>query len=221
MGKKPKKDGAATSAPKTSAETISDDQLYSLTEQHRQKYELLLEGRHKANKALIDYGKIIKSDLGAHGLQDIKDLISLDTPEGEAAMKADMERQARVLRWMGVPIGSQGALFGDTDRTPITERAFNEGKRQGLAGEKMENPHHQTTEAHRSFNDGFSQGQETLATKGFSKLDDTPKGLSKEEWAKKTAADNEAVSEAIKTGTVHQLGDKTKASAAADSLASH
>ncbi len=97
MGKKPKKDGAATSAPKTSAETISDDQLYSLTEQHRQKYELLLEGRHKANKALIDYGKIIKSDLGAHGLQDIKDLISLDTPEGEAAMKADMERQARVF----------------------------------------------------------------------------------------------------------------------------
>jgi hypothetical protein len=168
---KPKKDKAASSAPKQTVEAMSDDQLYSLTEQHRQKYELLLEAKHKANKALIDYGKIIKSDLGAHGLQDIKDLISLDTPEGEAAMKAEMERKARVLKWMGVPIGSQGALFADTDRTPITERAFNEGKRQGLAGEPIDNPHHHTTEAHRSHLQGFAAGQETLATKGFSKLD--------------------------------------------------
>jgi hypothetical protein len=171
MGRKPKKDGVAASAPKRTAETISDDQLYSLTEQHRQKYELVLDAKNKANKALIDYGKIIKSDLGAKGLQDIKDLIRLDTPEGEAAMKAEMERQARVLRWMGFPIGSQGALFGDTDRTPIAERAFNDGKRQGLAGERQNNPHHHTTEAAREHDRGFAEGQETLATKGFSKLD--------------------------------------------------
>lgn len=171
MGRKPKKDGAAATAPKVTIESMNDDQLYSLTEQHRQKYEVLIEAKHKSNKALIDYGKIIKSDLGATGLQDIKDLISLDTPEGEAAMKAGMERQARVMRWMNIPIGTQGALFGEPDRTPLTERAFNEGKRQGLAGEKNDNPHHHTTEANRCHNDGYAEGQATLATKGFGKLE--------------------------------------------------
>jgi hypothetical protein len=170
MGRKPK-DGAKPAAPKQTAETISDDQLYSLTEQHRQKYEVVLEVKKKANKALIDLGKIIKSDLGAKGLQDIKDLIELSTPEGEAAMKAEMERQVRVMRWMNIPIGSQGALFGDADRTPLTERAFNEGKRQGLAGEPVSNPHHHTTEAARKYDEGFAEGQKTLATKGFSKLE--------------------------------------------------
>ena len=86
-------------------------------------------------------------------------------------MKAEMERKARVMRWMNIPIGSQGALFGEEDRTPLTERAFNEGKRQGLAGESCVNPHHHTTEAHKSFNDGWAEGQETKARTGFSKLE--------------------------------------------------
>ena len=86
-------------------------------------------------------------------------------------MKAGMQRQARVMRWMNIPIGTQGALFGEPDRTPITERAFNEGKRRGLAGEPIDNPHHHTTEAHREHIRGFGIGQEMLATKGFSKLE--------------------------------------------------
>lgn len=160
----------ATTAPKQTADSISDDQLYSLTEQHRQKYELVLQKKKDANKALIDLGKIIKADLGAKGLQDIKDLIALSTPEGEATMKAEMERQVRVMRWMNIPIGTQGALFADADRTPIAERAYAEGKRQGLAGEKQSNPHAPSTEASREFLRGFADGQQTLATKGFSKL---------------------------------------------------
>lgn len=170
MGRKPKKDGAATSAPKTTIEGISDDQLYSLTEQHRQKYELVLEAKNKANKALIDLGKVIKADLGAKGLQDIKDLIALDTPEGEAAMKAEVERRVRLLRWMQVPIGSMGDMFAETDRTPIKDRAFSEGKRQGLAGESINNPHHHTTEAHRALQSGYDAGQ-AINAGGIKKLD--------------------------------------------------
>jgi hypothetical protein len=208
MGRKPKKDGAASSAPRKTAEGISDDQLYSLTEQHRQKYETVLEAKKKANKALIDLGKVIKADLGAKGLQDIKDLIALATPEGEASMKAEMERQARVMRWMNIPIGTQGGLFADTDRTPIAERAFADGKRQGLAGEPQANPHHHTTEAHRKHNEGFAEGQTTLAQKGFSKLEPEASDDPKRSWIDKTREQNDAVAEAIKTGTVHQLGTK-------------
>jgi len=151
---------------------MTDDQRYSLTEQHREKYEVVLEAKKKANKALIDYGKIIKSDLGAKGLADIKDLIALSTPEGEDRMKAEMERQARVMRWMNISIGTQGALFGDEDRTPITERAFAEGRRQGLAGERQNNPHSHPTAAFHSHNDGYAQGQDALATHGFQPLED-------------------------------------------------
>lgn len=169
--KKGDKTSGASAAPRQTAETISDDQLYSLTEQHKQSYQRVLDTKKKANKALIDLGKIIKADLGAKGLQDIKDLITMSTPEGEAAMKAEMERQARIMRWMNIPIGTHGELFADNDRTPLTERAFAEGKRQGLAGESCNNLHHHTTEAHRFHNDGWAAGQEAKATKGFSKLD--------------------------------------------------
>jgi len=207
MGRKSKKDVAATSAPKQTAETISDEQIYSLTEQHRQKYERLCNAKKAADKALTDYGKIIKADLGPKGLQDIKDLISLSTPQGEAAMKAEIERQARVMRWMNIPIGTQGALFGEPDRTPLKERAFADGKRQGLAGETQNNPHHQSTEAYHAHNEGYAEGQTTLAQRGFSKLDDEPKSsISRDEWQRRTAAENLAVEQAIKTGTVHQLG---------------
>jgi len=168
MARKKKGDGA--SAPKVTAEQMDDDQLYSLTEQHRKTYEVRLAAKKAADKALTDYGKIIKADLGPKGLQDIKDLIALSTPEGEAAMKADMQRQARVMRWMNIPIGTQGALFED-DRTPLVERAYAEGKRQGLAGERQDNPHHVTTDAHREHNRGYADGQTALASKGFTKLD--------------------------------------------------
>jgi len=175
MGRKPKKDGAASSAPKQTLEDLTDDQVYSLTEQHRQKYEILLAAKKKATSDLQQFGKIVKADLGKHGLNQIQALIEGATPEGETAIKARIERDMQVLRWMGVPIGSQADLFPATDRTPITERAFNEGKRQGLAGETNKNPHHHTTEAHRAHNEGYMAGQEANA-RGIKKLDDTPKG---------------------------------------------
>lgn len=195
MGKKPRKERAGSSAPKPTIETISDDQVYSLTEQHKGKYERLLKAKKDADKELTDFGKIIKSDLGPKGLQDIKDLIALSTPEGEAVMKAEMERQARVMRWMNIPIGSQGALFGEEDRTPLTERAFNEGKRQGLAGESCDNPHHHTTEAHRSYNDGWAAGQEAKATAGFQKLETDEDDKT---WLERTKEQNDAVEADIK-----------------------
>ena len=169
MGRKPKKDGAASSAPKQTLEDLTDDQVYSLTEQHRQKYEILLAAKKKATSDLQQFGKIVKADLGKHGLNQIQALIEGATPEGETAIKARIERDMQVLRWMGVPIGSQADLFPATDRTPITERAFNEGKRQGLAGETNKNPHHHTTEAHRAHNEGYMAGQEANA-RGIKKL---------------------------------------------------
>jgi hypothetical protein len=222
MGRKGKQgDGGAQAPqkPKTTVESLSDDQLYSLTEQHRKTYEVRLAAKKAADKALQDIGKIIKADLGPQGMMQIKTLIEGSTPEGEAAIKARIESDAQVLRWLGVPIGTQADMFPSNDRTPLADRAYAEGKRQGLAGESCNNPHHHATEAHRMHNDGYEEGQATLRAGFKQKVDDTPKGsVPRDQWQQRTREDNEAVEKAIKTGTVHQLGTKTGASAAADSL---
>ena len=166
-------------------EGLSDDQAYSLTEQHRQRYERLMVAKKAANKAVLDFGKIIKADLGDVGLADIKTLIDLSTPEGEAKVKAEMDRQARVMRWMNIQIGTQESLFGE-DRTPAVDKAKAEGKRQGLAGETMNNPHHHTTEAHRAHNEGHAEGQAILA-KGFKQTADKDAAKTKEDVHKSAA----------------------------------
>lgn len=162
------KNGEAT-GPQISNE-MSDDQRCSLTYQHMEKYQRLLATKKAADNALTGFGKEIKSDLGAKGLADIKDMIEGRSPEGEAKLKAEMERKARVMRWLNIPIGVNGELFPAEDRTPLAERAYAAGKRQGLAGEKYDNPHHATTEAHKQFTTGFGEGQAVLS-KGFKKLD--------------------------------------------------
>lgn len=202
------KNGGASAAPKQTAEKLSEDQIYSLTEQHRKRYETLLAGKKTADTALRNFCKIIKADLGSEGLQDIKDLIVMSTPEGEASVKAKMERQARIMRWMNIPIGTQGALFGEPDRTPLKERAFNDGKRQGLAGETQSNPHHQSTEAYHAHNEGYEAGQDQLR-KGFGRLDNTPKGsVPRDEWQKNIAEQNQQTEDEIK-----QTAAELKASA--------
>lgn len=208
MGRKPKKDGAGSSAPKQTLEELTDDQRYSLTEQHRQKIEKALATKKAANAAYLNACKIAKAELGPNGMDDINDLIALSTPEGESRMKAQIERQMKVLQWMNVPIGTQSGMFDEPDRTPLAERSFNEGKRQGLAGETNSNPHHQSTEAWHKHNEGYAVGQETLAG-GIKKLNDTPKGSTPQgDWQTRTREQNLAVEDAIKNGTVERLGNK-------------
>ena len=171
MAKRSKKDGAASSAPKQTAENISDDQLQALFFQSKRDYEKMLGLKKKSDADFKNCCKRIKAELGKRGVAEIKLAVLLADENGEADAKADIESTIRVMRWMGVPVGTQVDLFPDNDPTPITDRAFAEGRRQGIAGEPQNNPHHHTTEAHRAHNSGFAEGQEALATKGFSKLE--------------------------------------------------
>jgi ribosome modulation factor len=170
----PRKSGTskpmAAAAPTQTLEQLSDDQVYSLTEQHRRKYESLLKAKKDADANLKNHCKILKSDLGAHGLADIKSLIEGETEVGAAAIKSRVERDIRVLRWLNEPIGTIHDLFPKTDAAPLDERAFNTGKRDGLAGNSRNNPHHHTVSAHKAYEDGYVEGQTTLAG-GIKKAD--------------------------------------------------
>ncbi|RVC05816.1 hypothetical protein EN883_03940 [Mesorhizobium sp. M7A.F.Ca.AU.002.06.1.1] len=150
--------GAAGPGHNRSAEQLSDDQLQGLTRQHAAKRAKLLEAEKKTKADRMNFDKIIKSDLGATGLANIKLLLDLETPEGEARIKADMERQAMVARWAGLAIGTQGALF-DQDRRPVEDRAFDDGKRDGMSGKTLATSHASGTEAYNKYVEGWHAGQ--------------------------------------------------------------
>lgn len=168
---KSKKDGATTSAPKQTAENISDDQLQALFFQSKRDYEKMLGIKKKADADFKTCCKRIKAEIGKRGVDEIKLAILLGDEEGEADAKGDIESTLRVMRWMGVALGTQADLFPDIDPTPITDRAFADGRRHALAGESRDNPHHLTTEASRSYEAGYDKGQGEKITAGIKPLE--------------------------------------------------
>jgi len=162
----------ADTPPKLSNE-MTDAQRAKLTFQHKEKYERLLADKKAADNKLTAFGKEIKADLGKEGLANIKDMIALSEPEGEARLKEDMERRRKVFEWLAIPMGTQGALFPDVDPRPITERAWAEGKRAGLAGEPFKNPYHPTNDGHKPYEKGWREGQDVKIEKGIVRLVDT------------------------------------------------
>jgi hypothetical protein len=189
-------------APQT-IENISEDQLQALFFQSKRDYEKMLGIKKTADAEFKVCCKRIKAELGKRGVAEIKLAVALADENGEAEAKADIESTLRVMRWMGLSVGTQADLFPDNDPTPITERAFAEGRRHGLAGEPRNNPHHHTTEAARSYEAGFAEGQDALATNGIK-----PIGFgteTKEDWLRRIREQNEAVSQAIKSDTIDSL----------------
>lgn len=147
---------------------LTDDQRQALFFQHRKQYSTLLAAKKAADAALKNACKLAKAELGDDAIDSIKDAILLETPEGEAELKARIERQMRVARWMGLPVGAQADLFGE-DRTPAADKAFADGKRAGLAGETARPPHDPSTEQYRRWLSGHAEGQAVLA-KGFGRM---------------------------------------------------
>lgn len=125
--------------------------------------------RHKA------LGKKIAAECGTDAVERIKALIELDTNEnGEAELEAKIRRLMWVAKWSKAAIGHQIELF-DTDMRPIDERAFDEGKIDGLAG-KFNPKFGQGTAAYHKYQEGYETGQDTLA-KGFKPLEKPPEDI--------------------------------------------
>lgn len=149
---------------------LTDDQRQALTRQHLTKYVSALKAKKDADAALRNLAKTIKADLGDGGLSNIKLLMELETDDGEAKFRAEMERKAMVARWAGLPIGAQGNLF-DEDRRPIEERAFEEGKAAGFAGKDAKPTYAPGHPGYDAFMRGWHEAQAVLA-QGFKKTPD-------------------------------------------------
>lgn len=127
---------------------------------HRNDYVALLAAKKAADAALKNHAKLVKAELGEHGLAQIKLYEKSRTPEGEAKIKAEMEAMRQAARWAGIPVNTQFDMFEDL--APLDERAFEEGEESGLRGESLRNPYGQGSTAYEQFEEGWKKGQAKL-----------------------------------------------------------
>lgn len=137
---------------------LTEDQQRALGFLHKGKYEKALADKKAAAAAFLNCTKIAKAD--GVSVDDIKLLIRLDTPEGEASLRAELNRQLEVARWAGSEIGTQFSLLDEPDRSPLEDRAFEEGKRAGMKGESLNSPYEGAAGA--AYAEGWHIGQEAL-----------------------------------------------------------
>lgn len=158
-----KKDKTKTSKPDVkpavSLEALSDEQMQALTYQNMNTYQNALAAKKKADADFKNVCKIIKAELGPDGVANIKDLIALDTEEGEKRIRAEVERKMRVARWAGAAIGTQADMFDGVDRTPAIDKARAAGKREGLKGAPRKPPHDPSTPQYAKWIEGYDEGQ--------------------------------------------------------------
>lgn len=180
---------------------------------HKEHYAVALAAKKKAE---ADFKNICKRAL-ADGIStdDIKLLIKLDSPEGEAELRAELNRQIEVARWAGSEVGTQFSFLDEPDRTPIEERAYEEGKVAGYKAAAAQPPYEGAAE--QEWLRGYHDGQQTL----MSALDLTKAGM-EEIQAEEQAAAQEQTHEgdgggakkkrgrprkAAKNGAAHEDGD--------------
>jgi hypothetical protein len=169
MGR-PKKNGTTTEntdgAKRSHNSALSDDERRALTLHHVRLYmaaDALVEAAKADHKRVVDQAK---ADLGKGAMADIKDLIAA---KDEAHVKGTLERHLRIARWAGLPVGTQLQMF---DIMP-DDKAHEEGKVAGMAGETCQPPVHWPASAHQRWIEGWHKGQAVLAS-AFAKKREKP-----------------------------------------------
>jgi len=149
--------------------TLTEDEQRALLFQHKGAYEKALADKKAADARLKNVCKIAKAELGKGAVADIKDAIALEQPEGEAAHRAEIERQLRIARWMGASVRTQFSF--SEDMTPSVDRAYEEGKRAGLKGDPASPPHDPSVPQYGKWMEGWHAGQGVLASDFRKKID--------------------------------------------------
>jgi hypothetical protein len=154
--------GKVTPPPALGHNQLSDADKQALFFSWKKQYVAALAKKKAADAELKNVAKKAKAELGDDAVDSIKDAIALESEDGEAIIKAAIERQLRVARWMAVPFGSQGDMFGEPDRTPGVDRAFAEGRRDGLDGKTLNNPYASDLPQSERYATGWHDGQKAI-----------------------------------------------------------
>jgi hypothetical protein len=138
---------------------LTEDESRALTLHHKRLYEAadaLVEKAKADRKAVAD---LAKADLGKGAVADIKDLIAAGD---DKKIKAKLDRELRIARLAGIPIGFQVDMFAD--RRPAEDKWAAEGRTAGMAGERCEPPAHLSPSAVQIWIEAWHGGQAVLAS---------------------------------------------------------
>lgn len=168
-----KKAVEAASTPVAKINTVSnapqmDPKMRELALSHRDKFLRLQKALASAQVNMRAFGKEVKED--GLSMRQIKLMVELATPEGEAAWRALIASDLMAAQWQGAGIGQQLVLFLEPDRTPAVDIAFDEGTQASMTGGSPKPPYHPSTPQYTSWIKGFQEHQATLA-EGFKKLE--------------------------------------------------
>lgn len=173
---------------------LSDDHRQALAWHHLGIYVRALDAQGKANSRVQN---VIK-DAKKHGITKdaLQTMRRLSTPEGEAELKSELLATIRAAGWALSPLGTQFSFLDEPDRTPLVDRAFNEGIIAGEKGETCTGEPYEGEIAQARIQ-GWHRGQEIL----MAALDLTKAGVQQiakeaEEKAAKAAAPKEAAKKA-------------------------
>ena len=162
----------AETAPKAAGprvnEPSADPKLRELARHHRDKYVKLKEALGKAQANLRLLGKEIKQD--GLSLRQIKLMVELSTPEGEAAWRMSIANDLIAAQYQGAAIGQQLALFLEPDRTPAVDIAYDQGVQASMDGKTAHPPYDPSTPQHAKFMEGYHAETERRLKAGIKQL---------------------------------------------------
>lgn len=148
---------------------LTEGEKQTLALQWLRKFETSLAAKNKAASEHAALCKKMKAEIGDDAIDLMKDMIAARTDEGEAALKAKMERAARAARYMAAPLGAQMELY-DEDRTPAVDRATAEGLRDGKLGVTASPDYAPGTQQFDAYMQAWHDGQKAITN--FQKMQD-------------------------------------------------
>jgi len=145
--------------PGDNAASLTNDQARALHFIHVGEYE---KAQAAVKKASAERKTVIGRIRAEHGdIDQIKDTIALRDPEQEKTLAARISKMVEAARWSGSFIGNlQLDMFAAPDRSPILERAYEEGKTAGLVGRTASTD--LAGDAEQEFLRGWHDGQDAL-----------------------------------------------------------
>lgn len=172
--KKPRKVRAAKPDPSKPAPTVAgsnsiDRDMQNLARHHRDKYITAKAALSKAQRGMQALGKEIKGD--GLSVRQIKLMVELSTPEGEAAWRATIANDLLAAQYQGAAIGSQLSLFMEPDRTPSGDIAFDEGIQDSMDGKTANPKYSLSVPQHKRYMEGYHQETERRLKAGIKKIE--------------------------------------------------
>lgn len=152
---------------------LTDDEQRALMLQHKRPYQEALQAKKDAAAAFLSVCKKAKAECGKEVVADIKDAILMDSAEGQKAIKAEIERQHKVARWMGLAVGTEPSFFEHTDRRQAIDIAYDAGKIAGMEGKTQQPPHDPSVPQYQRWLEGWHDGQDILMS-AFGKIKTAP-----------------------------------------------